>query len=249
VSTEMSSTKTPILSVRGIYKHFGGLVALGGVDFDLYEKEVLALLGDNGAGKSTLCKVIAGAYKADKGEIVFEGNRARIHNTKDSRQLGINMIYQDLALFEVLDVTSNLYMGEEICRLGFLRKKAMDDEARRVLKHMRATVKSLRQEVRVLSGGQRHSTAIGRGLYIGNRAKVIILDEPTAGLSVDASGKVLELMKELKNEISVILITHNLDHVFEVADRAVILRNGLMAGEVKISESNKAEIVGLMVGG
>jgi D-xylose transport system ATP-binding protein len=209
---------------------------------------VLALLGDNGAGKSTLCKIIAGAYIADRGEIFFEGEKVRIHSPKDSKELGVSMIYQDLALFEVLDVTSNLFMGEEITRFGFLKKKAMDEQAANILKHMRTTIKSLRQEVRVLSGGQRHSTAIGRGLYVGNRPRVIILDEPTAGLGVDASQQVLELMKELKNEVSVILISHNLDHVFEVADRAVVLRSGKVSGQVNISEASKADIVGLMMG-
>jgi len=165
------------------------------------------------------------------------------------------MIYQDLALFGVLDVTSNLFMGEQISRWGIINKRAMRERAREILGVLRTTVKSLNQEVCTLSGGQQHSVAIGRGVYVGTRAKIIIMDEPTAGLGIEESAKVLELLKEIRHQVAVILISHNLDHVFEVADRAVVLRSGAVAGEVQIAgaseaeiPSRKNEIVSLMLG-
>jgi ABC-type sugar transport system ATPase subunit len=257
METKLSSLKDrrAILSVRGISKDFGGIHALSNVNLELYDKEVLAVLGDNGAGKSTLVKIISGAYSRDKGDVFVDGARVRNGSVQDSRHAGIKMIYQDLALFEVLDVTSNLFMGESISRWGFINKRAMHEEARKILGALRTTIKSLSQEVSTLSGGQQHSIAIGRGIYVGTSAKIIIMDEPTAGLGIEESSKVLELLKEIKRQVAVILISHNLDHVFEVADRAVVLRSGTVAGEVDIAgaseqeiPSRKNEIVSLMLG-
>lgn len=254
-NSPVAQDRQPILSVAGISKNFGGIQALSDVNLTLYNKEVLALLGDNGAGKSTLVKIISGAYPRDRGEVFVEGERVKNGSVQDSKRAGIKMIYQDLALFGVLDVTSNLFMGEQIARWGIINKRAMRERAREILGALRTTVKSLNQEVRTLSGGQQHSVAIGRGVYVGTRAKIIIMDEPTAGLGIEESVKVLELLKEIRHQVAVILISHNLDHVFEVADRAVVLRSGIVAGEVQIAgagaaeiPSRKNEIVSLMLG-
>jgi D-xylose transport system ATP-binding protein len=237
-----------LLSVKGVYKNFGGIQALSNVNLDLYDKELLALLGDNGAGKSTLIKIISGAYTRDKGKIYFEGNEVKIANPKEAKNLGIKTIYQDLALFGVLDITDNLYMGEQVTKWGFLRKREMDERSKEILSHVKTTIKSLRQQVKNLSGGQQHSVAIARGVYVGSSARIVIMDEPTAGLGVEESEKVLELLLEIRRKVAVILISHNLDHVFRVADRATVLRSGTVAGTVNIADSDKNEIVSLMMG-
>lgn len=237
-----------VLSVRGIYKSFGGIKALSDVDLDLYDKELLVILGDNGAGKSTLVKIISGAYASDQGEIYIYGRKVKISSPQDAKRFGIKIIYQDLALFEVLDVTQNFFMGEQLSIFGFLRNKTMDTKSKEILQHLKTGVKSLRQRVEFLSGGQQHAVAIGRGVFVGTEAKIIIMDEPAAGLGVEESNRILELLKEMRDRLPVILITHNLDHVFEVADRAIVLREGKVNGIVRIAESNKEEIINLMIG-
>lgn len=243
-----ATDRKPILEVREVRKSFGGVQALDGVDLTLHENEVIALLGDNGAGKSTLCKIIAGAYQADSGSVAVNGVAVRNGNIQDARRAGIKMIYQDLALFGELDVTANLYMGEQLHRWGFLRKKAMEQGAREIIERLQTTVKVLDREVRFLSGGQQHSLALGRGVYVGKRAKIIILDEPTAGLGLEQSNKMVELLKTVKRDVAIILITHHLDQVFELADRAVVLRSGRVAGDLLVANATKNEIVSLMVG-
>jgi ABC-type sugar transport system ATPase subunit len=238
----------PILEVRGVSKSFGGVQALKNVDLTLYDRELLALLGDNGAGKSTLCKVISGVYACDKGSVSVDGKAIKNGSIQDAKRLGIKMIYQDLALFDELDVTSNLFMGEQIHRWGFLRKKEMKRKSREIIERLHTTVQVLDREVRFLSGGQQHSIAVGRGVYVGRQPRILIMDEPTAGLGVEESNKMLELLMNIRREVSVILITHHLDFVFEVADRAVILRSGQVAGEVSVAQTSKNEIIGLMVG-
>ena len=240
--------RKPILSIKGGSKRFGGIQALENINLDIYGNEILALLGDNGAGKSTLIKALSGAHTLDEGEMRFEGKQVNIMKPEDAHHLGIKTVYQDLALFGILDVTANLFAGSEYTRWGFLQKKKMNKEAQTVLSHLKTTIKSLNQEVRSLSGGQQHSVAIGRGVYIGNEPKLIIMDEPTAGLGVKQSREVLRLLKELGQKFAVIFITHNLEYAFEVAQRAVVLCSGRVVGKVDMAEANHNQIVSLMMG-
>jgi D-xylose transport system ATP-binding protein len=240
--------RKPILSIKGGSKRFGGIQALENINLDIYGNEILALLGDNGAGKSTLIKALSGAHTFDEGEMRFEGKQVNIMKPEDAHHLGIKTVYQDLALFGILNVTANLFAGSEYTRWGFLQKKKMDKEAQTVLSHLKTTIKSLNQEVRSLSGGQQHSVAIGRGVYIGHEPKLIIMDEPTAGLGVKQSREVLRLLKELGQKFAVIFITHNLEYAFEVAQRAVVLCSGRVVGKVDMAEANHNQIVSLMMG-
>jgi ABC-type sugar transport system ATPase subunit len=239
----------PLLEARNIVKRFGGVCALKGASLKLFSREVLALLGDNGAGKSTMIKIISGYLQPDEGEIFFEGKKVVFSSPAHARNMGIETVYQDLALFGVLDVTTNLFMGRERHSLGLLQKKAMERETLNILDKLKTTIKSIRQKVKFLSGGQQHAVAIGRSVYVGGTPKVIIMDEPTAGLGVEESQKVLELIKQLKEKgISVILISHNLEHVFCVADRIVVLRSGEVVGERLAEETNQSEVVHMMMG-
>jgi len=240
--------RKPILSIRGGSKRFGGIQALDDINLDIYGNEILTLLGDNGAGKSTLIKALSGAHTLDEGEILFEGKKVNISKPEDAHNLGIKTVYQDLALFGILDVTTNLFAGSEYTRWGFLQKKKMGKEAQTVLSHLKTTIKSLHQEVRSLSGGQQHSVAIGRGVFIGHEPKLIIMDEPTAGLGVKQSREVLRLLKELGQKFAVIFITHNLEYASEVAQRAVVLCSGRVAGVLDMAEANHNQIVSLMMG-
>jgi len=247
-SADSAGKRQPILSIRGGSKRFGGIQALEHINLEIYGNEICALLGDNGAGKSTLIKSISGAHTLDEGETYFEGKQVYIQKPEDAHRLGIKTVYQDLALFGILDVTANLFAGSEYTRWGFLQKKKMATEAQTVLSHLKTTIKSLQQEVRSLSGGQQHSVAIGRGVFIGHDPKLIIMDEPTAGLGVKQSREVLRLLKELGQKFAVIFITHNLEYAFEVAQRAVVLCNGRIAGILNMAEANHNQIVSLMMG-
>ena len=248
-SSEYSIEKRkPILSIRGGSKRFGGIQAFDNINLDIYGNEILALLGDNGAGKSTLIKAISGAHTLDEGEIHFEGKQVNIMKPEDAHRLGIKTVYQDLALFGILDVTANLFAVSEYTRWGFLQKKKMDKESQTVLSHLKTTIKSLKQEVRSLSGGQQHSVAIGRGVFIGHEPKLIIMDEPTAGLGVKQSREVLRLLKELGKKFAIIFITHNLEYAFEVAQRAVVLCSGRIVGTLDMAEASHNQIVSLMMG-
>ena len=247
-SDSRADEKKPVLSIRGGYKRFGGIVALENIDFDLYDREIVALLGDNGAGKSTLIKAISGAQTLDEGQMFFDGREVHIRKPEDAIRLGIKTVYQDLALLGSLDVTANLFIGAEKTKWGLLQKRKMDDEARNVLGLMKTTIKTLRQEVQSLSGGQQHSLAIGRGVYIGTDPRLIIMDEPTAGLGVKQSREVLALLKELGGKHAVIFITHNLEYALAVAHRAVVLCNGRIVGRLPMAEADKNQIVSLMMG-
>jgi len=244
----MSESGNNLLSLKNISKSFGGIHALNDVSFDIKKNEVLALLGDNGAGKSTLIKIISGAYQQDKGDIYLEGEKVRIKEPEDAKKLGIKTVYQDMALFGILDVTQNFFAGDEYTEFGFLNKKKMDEKSVEVLDKLNVQVKSLRQEVRSLSGGQQHAIAIGRCVYIGKKPKLVIMDEPATGLGVEESRKVVELIKELGKEITVIFITHTMDYAFEACERAIILHSGNVAGTVKLSEVTEDEIVAMMMG-
>ena len=248
-------TDAPILSVRGVTKHFGGVTALGGVSFDLHRGEVLALAGDNGAGKSTLIKAISGVHQPDEGEIVYRGEPVTLTNPRHARDIGIETIYQDLALADNLDVGANIFLGREPAApfLGFLPRldrARMRHAARDVLATLEIDIaeRKLGLPVRNLSGGQRQAVAIGRAIFW--KAELLIMDEPTAALGVPEQRKVVELIRRLRlQNVAVIFISHNLVDIFAVADRILVLRRGVAAGERRPEQSNHDEIVRLMVGG
>jgi len=240
-----------ILEALGITKSFGGVIALNNVDFLVKKNEILCLLGDNGAGKSTLIKILAGIFKPDKGEIFLNGKKVVFNGPKESQMLGIETIYQNLALFDKIDIVSNLFIGREIQRFGFiLNKKKMDEIAEKTLRKTGINIKSIRQLFGELSGGQKHAVAISRAVFLSGKPKIILMDEPTAGLGVKESNELLKIVKELKEntDITIILITHNLDHAFRVADKIVILRSGEKVSEKNANETNQSEIIENMVG-
>ncbi len=243
---------TPLLEVKDIVKRFGGLVAVNRVSMEVYPGEVVGLLGDNGAGKSTLIKVISGVYQPDEGEIYFEGKKVKINNPMDAIKLGIETLYQDLALAENLNVYSNIFLGRERVKslLGIipvLDHEYMMEESQKVLSRLGIEIPSLKNRIKNLSGGQRQSVAISRSVYW--NAKLLILDEPTAALGVTEQKKVLDLVRTLSSQgVAVIIISHQLYDVFQVAHRLVVLRRGEKVGERLTKETNSDEIVGLMVG-
>ena len=240
-----------VLELKGIKKHFGGVQALDGVDFKLYENEIVGLIGDNGAGKSTLVKIITGLYAPNEGEMFLEGNKINSLNPKQAREMGIETIFQDLALFDGLDISANLFAGREIRRGNFwLNEKKMDKLAKEALDKTGITLGSnLRQIVGELSGGQKHAVAISRSVYVSGSPKIILMDEPTAGLGVKESNILLEIVKGLKRSgVSVLLITHNLDHAFEVVDRFFVLRSGRVVGDRPVDKVNSIDLIEMMVG-
>ncbi len=245
--------RQPILSARELSKHFGGVAALELVSFDLFPGEVLALAGDNGAGKSTLIKAIAGVHQPDHGEIWYDGAKVQFASPREARDRGIETIYQDLALADNLDVGANVFLGREPAArfLGILPRidrTAMREAARRTMASLDIEIERLDLPVRALSGGQRQAVAIGRAIYW--NAKVLIMDEPTAALGVPEQRKVMALIQRLKTQnVAVIFISHNLGDIFAVADRILVLRRGVKAGERRIGETDGDEIVKLMVGG
>ena len=248
------SAPAPVLSVRNSQKQFGAVSALNGVSLDAYRGEVLALLGDNGAGKSTLVKCIAGVHALDGGEIALDGVPVTIHSPAMARRAGIETVYQDLALFDNLTPAQNFFCGREIAGpewlprgLRFLRKRAMDREAARVIDRLKVNLPKFDAPVALMSGGQRQAIAVARATVFAG--KLVMLDEPTAALGLRESRKVLDLIKQLRAEgNAVILITHNMEHVVELADRAVVLRQGRKVGELKPDRSNRQELVSMIVG-
>ena len=244
-----------ILEVNTISKRFGGVKALDRVSIKLNEGEVLALAGDNGAGKSTLIKIISGVYTSDEGEISFNGRKILNNNPNYSRNLGIETIYQDLALADNLDVPSNIFLGREPINnsLKFLHRldrNFMYEQSVDVLESLKVEIpkSSLTQPVASLSGGQRQAIAISRAIYW--NARILIMDEPTAALGVPEQRKVLELIDTLKkNSIGIIFISHNLNDIFSASDRICVLRQGKKVCEKMISQTNKDEIVSYMVRG
>lgn len=229
---------TPIVEMRNIKKNFGGVQALCGVDLLLQRNEVLGLVGDNAAGKSTLMKVLSGAYIPDGGEIFIEGKKVHIANPWDARRLGIEMVYQDLALADNLDVAANVFMGREVAstKLGpisVMNKHHMEQETRRLLDRLKIDISSVRSIVERLSGGQRQAIAIGRATAFNN--KITIMDEPTAALSVTAISKVLDLVRKLKAQgNSIIIISHRLEDIYRVSDRMIVLRQGRKVRECPV---------------
>ena len=241
-----------ILEVMEISKRFGGVHALEKVSLDLYAGEVLALAGDNGAGKSTLIKTISGVHKPDEGTISYDGKPVTFENPQQARDHGIETIYQDLALADNLDAGANVFLGREVMKrvlgLPAVDRKRMRAEAAETLKVLDIRINRFDLPLRSMSGGQRQAVAIGRAIHW--KAKVLIMDEPTAALGVPEQRKVKALVRSLKQSgVGVIFISHNLADIFEVCDRIVVLRRGIVAGERSISGTNPDEIVRLMVGG
>ena len=242
-------TDTPLLEIRDLSKTFGSVQALTEVDFEVRSGEVMALVGDNGAGKSTLIKCIAGIHGYDSGEIFFNGDEVHIHGPKDSAKLGIEVVYQDLALCDNLDVVQNMYLGREISRAQILSEAPMEQHTTETLKSLRVTtIRSIRQAVATLSGGQRQSVAVARAVMW--NSKLVILDEPTAALGVAQTEQVLALVRRLGEQgLGVILISHNLHDVFAVADRITVLRLGRNAGIYDRKATTQQEVVQAITAG
>ncbi len=243
-------SETPLLQLKGITKSFGSVQALTDVDFEVRDGEVMALVGDNGAGKSTLIKCVAGIHAYDSGEIDFHGEPVSIHGPKDAAKLGIEVVYQDLALCDNLDVVQNMYLGREardwLCRL---KEPVMEQRTAETLKSLAVTtIRSIRQPVATLSGGQRQSVAVAKAVQW--NSKLVILDEPTAALGVAQTHQVLELVKRLAGQgLSVVLISHNLHDIFEVATRITVLRLGRDVGVYERAKTTQQEVVQAITAG
>jgi len=249
-----AAAATPVLAVRRAHKRFGAVHALKDVSLRVDCGEVLALLGDNGAGKSTLVKCISGVHALDEGEILVDGEAVSIRSPAAARKAGIETVYQDLALFDNLTPAQNFYCGREIAGpawlprpLRFLNSRTMDREAAAVLDRLKVRLPRLDAPVALMSGGQRQAIAVARATVFAR--KLVILDEPTAALGLRESRKVLDLIAQLRDEgNAVILITHNMEHVIELADRAVVLRQGRKVGELKPDRANQQDLVAMIVG-
>jgi ribose transport system ATP-binding protein len=245
----------PALAVRGATKRFGAVLALDGVDLEVRRGEVLALLGDNGAGKSTLIKCISGVHRLDSGTIEMDGEPVAVHSPAAARTLGIETVYQDLALFDNLDPAANFYAGRELAAprwlprgLRVLRRSSMADGTAELLHRLQVELPDTRAAVGLMSGGQRQAIAVARAAAFATR--VVVLDEPTAALGLRESRRVLDLIIRLRAEgHAVIVVSHAMDHVMEVADRAVVMRRGRKVGEEVPRRENRQRIVALIVGG
>ncbi len=248
----MSSTGA-LLAVKGVSKRFGPVEALTDVDFEVRAGEVVALVGDNGAGKSTLVKIISGIYSADEGEFFFDGESVNFHSPQEATGLGIATVYQDLALCDNLDVVANLYLGSEQTSGGTgvvsraLDETAMEKRSSELLETLAVTIQSLRSEVGTLSGGQRQQVAVARSLL--GEPKLVMLDEPTAALGVTQTALVLALIKRLREQgLGVIVISHNLAEVFQVADRIFVLRLGRAAASFEADDATEEHVVSAITG-
>jgi fructose transport system ATP-binding protein len=245
---------TPVLAAKGLVKRYGHVTALDGADFELMPGEVLAVIGDNGAGKSTLIKALVGAVVPDAGEIWLDGRPVRFRSPIDARRQGIETVHQDLAVAPALDIASNLYMGRELRRRGvlgtvlrMLDKPKMRAESARHMAELRIGLRSLTQPVENLSGGQRQGVAVARAAAWARH--VVIMDEPTAALGVKESGQVLDLIRRVRDRgLPVVLISHNMPHVFEIADRIHIQRLGRRAAVVRPGDYAMSEVVAIMTG-
>jgi ABC-type sugar transport system ATPase subunit len=245
----------PVVELLDIKKHFGAVQALRGVDLTLHHNEVLGLVGDNAAGKSTLMKVLSGAYIPDGGQILIEGKKTSFANPMDARRQGIEMVYQDYALANNLDLSANVFMGREVVRiklgpLGVLDYTYMEQETQLLLQRLKIDISSVRQKVERLSGGQRQAVAIARATAFD--AKVIIMDEPTAALSVAAIEQVIELVHELKAQgSSIIIISHRLEDIYRVSDRMIVLRHGRKVSDSPVEgdiHEFRERVVAYMIG-
>ena len=248
------ASQTPILEAQGLVKRYGHVVAMDGADFDLYPGEILAVIGDNGAGKSTLIKALSGAVVPDSGKIFLNGNEVKLRTPLDARGYGIETVHQSLAVAPALNIVDNMFMGREIRKGGFmgkylrmLDKKKMLEDATVYMQDLEFRIQSMKQAVETLSGGQRQGVAVARAAAFAEN--VIILDEPTAALGVKESGMVLELIQKVRERgLPVILISHNMPHVFEIADRIHIHRMGKRTAVVRPSDYSMADVVAIMTG-
>jgi D-xylose transport system ATP-binding protein len=246
-----AAARTPLLELRGISKRFGAVQALSDVRFDVSAGEVVALVGDNGAGKSTLIKIISGIYRADGGAFRWQGRDVSVGTPNDASTLGIATVYQDLALCDNLDVVANLFLGHELATpggpLGVIDEVTMERRAVEVLRRLSVKIPNVRIPIASLSGGQRQSVAVARSVMRDN--KVVLLDEPTAALGVAQTREVLELIRQLRAQgLGVVLISHNLVDVFEVADRITVLRLGRYVGTYEAKATSHEQLVGFMTG-
>lgn len=251
MSIEQNRTN-PVLQVSNLVKRFGGLTAVDNVSFDVFPGEVVGLVGDNGAGKSTLIKMISGVHKPDAGQIHLEGQEITLASPLAARNMGIETIYQDLALCENLDASVNIFLGREPSRslLGFFKqvdRRHMLAEAQKVLDRLDIKIPNLQRPIRQMSGGQRQAVAIARAVYW--NARLLIMDEPTAALGVPEQRKVLELVHTLRKQgVPVLIISHNLQDVFAVTDRIVVMRRGRKVGDLPTADVAGDDLVALMVG-
>jgi fructose transport system ATP-binding protein len=250
----MNQTQTPVLQARGLVKRYGHVTAMDGADFELYPGEILAVIGDNGAGKSTLIKALSGALVPDEGEIRLEGEPVHFKSPLEARQQGIETVYQDLAVAPALDIATNLFLGREKRRAGplgsvlrMVDKRGMRREAEQHMRNLQIGIRSMSQAVETLSGGQRQGVAVARAAAWARR--VVIMDEPTAALGVKESGMVLELIRRVRDSgLPVILISHNMAHVAEIADRIHVQRLGRRIAVVTPKSHNMSEVVAIMTG-
>jgi len=249
------SNEKPILEVHGISKSFGAVQALQDIDFEVYAGEVVGLVGDNGAGKSTLVKVISGVHEADSGEIIFEGRKVTINKPRDSVDLGIETVYQDLALCDNLDVVANLFIGRESTTpiiknfkgLQWLDETAMEKRAISLLDELHINIPSVRNIIASMSGGQRQSVAVIRSVMW--NSKVVLLDEPTAALGVEQTHQVINLIQKLKERgLGVVVISHNLEEIFDFTDRVIVLRLGRRTATFNTKTTRPEEVVAAITG-
>ena len=252
--TSRNEEETPILEVRNVTKRFGATLALDNVSLELRRGEVLALLGDNGAGKSTLIKCLSGVYQPDEGQVLLEGEEVTINSPMGARDLGVETVYQDLSLFDNVNVVGNFYAGREpvtprwLGGWGWVRDGFMSRKAKESLESLQVNLPSAEVEIGLMSGGQRQAVASARAMSFGR--KIVILDEPTSALGARESSNVLRLIKEApEHGVSVIVISHNLEHVIQVCHRAVVLRQGVRVGEAEPTEENHERLVSMIVGG
>ena len=243
----MSDETAPLVQMSGIDKSFGGLRALADVSVDLFPGEVVGIVGHNGAGKSTLIKILSGALRRDSGEIRIEGALADINNPRDARALGIETIYQTLALADNLDASANIFLGRELLtKARTLNEEAMASEIQGVLERLQIKIPSIREPVINLSGGQRQAVAIGRAIYF--NARILIMDEPTAALGPQETRMVGDLIKRLKSEgIGIFLISHDIHDVFDLSDRITVLNGGKVVDTVRTQDVTKDQVLGMII--
>jgi ABC-type sugar transport system ATPase subunit len=248
-SPDAASSGQPLLALRGVSKRFGAVQALYRVDLDVPVGQVTALAGDNGAGKSVLVKTISGLWEPDEGQLEWGGRQVRLHSPKDAEALGLKTIYQDLSLCDNLDIVQNMFLGHELMRRGLLDEGTMEQAARQTLADLRVTtVRSIRQPVASLSGGQRQSVAVARAVM--GKAKLVIMDEPTAALGVTQTKMVLDIIRRLADQgVGVLLVSHNLNDVFAVADRFAILHLGRMVASGPVGDFDRQVVVDYMTTG
>jgi D-xylose transport system ATP-binding protein len=240
------STRTPLVEMRDISISFGGIKAVDHVSIDLYPGEVVGLLGHNGAGKSTLIKCLSGAYQADHGDILINGEKVEINNPRDARAQNIETIYQTLALADNLDAASNLFLGREIKHRGLVDDAKMEAETRKIMGRLNPNFRKFSVPVSALSGGQRQSVAIARAVYF--NARILIMDEPTAALGPHETQMVAELIQELKAQgLGIFLIEHDIHNVMKLCDRASVMKNGQLVGTVNVKDVSDDDILGMII--